>query len=205
MNPKYVKENLDKLFPNPKCELEFNKDYELAISVMLSAQTTDKRVNEVMKDIYKKYDSLDKLNNLSIREIEKLICSIGLYKTKAKYFKEITKNLLIYGYVPNDRNFLESIPGLGRKSVNVLLNVLYNEPFIAVDTHVNRVSKRLEIAEENDDVRTIEEKLYKYFDGYIDVGLAHRLVYFGRYICKSKSPSCKNCPFEGKCKIFNKE
>ena len=190
---------LNEKFPNPKCELEFNNDYELVISTMLSAQTTDKRVNMVMSNVYKKYDSLEKLNKLSLKEIEELISSIGLYKNKAKYFKEIVKSLLPYGKVPNDREFLEKLPGVGRKSTNVVLSVLYDEPYIAVDTHVNRVSKRFGIAEEKDDVLTVENKLYKYFKGENYKKIGEQLVLFGRYICTSKNPNCEICSLYNEC------
>lgn len=199
MNAKYIINGLNKLYPNPKTELEFNKDYELVLSTMLSAQTTDKRVNMVMKPIYEKYNSLEKLNELSVEEISKLICSFGLYKVKAKYFKEIVKELIKYDKVPNNREILESIPGVGRKSTNVILSVLYDEPYIAVDTHVTRVSKRLGLAYENDDVLKIENKLYEYFKDFISSKLGHQLVLFGRYTCVSKKPNCKECPFKEEC------
>ncbi len=198
-----VKE-LDREFPNPKSELEFNKDYEIVISTMLSAQTTDKRVNQVTRDIYKKYDSLEKLSKLSVEEIEKLISSLGFYRSKAKYFKSIVEALLPYDKVPNDRKFLESIPGVGRKSTNVILSVLYNEPYIAVDTHVARVSKRFGIAKKNDDVKEIENKLYKYFKGQDYRKIGEQLVLFGRYTCVSQKPNCHKCGLYNECKSKDK-
>ena len=204
MKASSIIEELDKKFPNPKCELEFNNDYELVLSTMLSAQTTDKRVNLVTKDIYKKYNSLEKLSKLSLKEIESLISSIGLYKNKAKYFKEIVKALLPYNKVPNDRAFLESIPGVGRKSTNVILSVLYNEPYIAVDTHVTRVSKRFGIAKEKDDVLTIEKKLYKFFKASDYKKVGEQLVLFGRYHCTSKNPNCHECGLYNECQSKDK-
>ena len=204
MNKELVEKALDENFKNPRCELEFTRDYELVISTMLSAQTTDARVNMVTKEIYKKYDSLEKLSKLTIPEIEKLISSIGLYKNKAKYFKEIVNSLLPYEKVPNDRDFLENIPGLGRKSANVILSVLYDEEYIPVDTHVTRVSKRLEIAKDNDDVLTIEKKLYKFFKGSSYKKVGEQLVLFGRYICLSKKPNCHMCSLYKECKSKDK-
>lgn len=204
MRPSSIVKVLDDNFPSPKCELEFNHDYELVISTMLSAQTTDKRVNIVTKEIYEKYDTLEKLNNLSIKEIENLISSIGLYKNKAKYFKEITNVLINYDKVPNDRNLLESIPGVGRKSTNVILSVLYNEPYIAVDTHVARVSKRFGISKSDDDVLTIEKKLYKKFKNNDYKKIGQQLVLFGRYICVSKKPNCNMCGLYNECKAYDK-
>ena len=204
MKANSIVEELDKKYPNPRCELEFSNDYELVISTMLSAQTTDARVNLVTKDIYKKYDSLEKLDKLSIKEIESLISSIGLYKNKAKYFKEIVNALLPYEKVPNDRKFLESIPGVGRKSANVILSVLYDEPYIAVDTHVTRVSKRFGIAKPNDDVLSIEKKLYKFFKGKDYKKIGEQLVLFGRYTCISKKPNCSCCGLYNECNSRDK-
>lgn len=195
---------LNENFPNPKSELEFTHDYELVLSTMLSAQTTDKRVNTVMKEVYKKYNTLQELNDLSIKEIENYISSLGFYKNKAKYFKEITQALLPYNKVPNDRKFLEKIPGVGRKSTNVILSILYNEPYIAVDTHVTRVSKRLNIANKKDNVLIIENKLYKYFKNYDYKDIGEQLVLFGRYICTSKSPKCHLCGLYKECKSIDK-
>lgn len=204
MRANKIVEGLNECFPNPKCELLFSKDYELVISVMLSAQSTDARVNMTMKPIYEKYNSLEKLNSLSIEEIKNLISSIGLYKTKTKYFKSITETLIKYDKVPNDRNLLESIPGIGRKSTNVILSVLYNEPFIAVDTHVSRVSKRLDIASHNDDVVVIENKLYKFFKEFDYKRIGEQLVLFGRYVCVSKKPRCEECPIYDECNSKDK-
>lgn len=204
MKASSIIKELDSKFPNPKSELEFNRDYEIVISTMLSAQTTDKRVNLVTKDIYKKYDSLEKLDKLSIDEIERLISSLGFYKVKARYFKEIVSALLPYDKVPNDRKFLESIPGVGRKSTNVILSVLYDEPYIAVDTHVTRISKRFGIVKDKDDVTNIEKKLYKFFKGEDFKKLGEQLVLFGRYICVSKKPNCKMCGLYHECKAKDK-
>ena len=208
MNKKDKKElistNLDKMFPSPKCELTYNKDYELLIKVMLSAQTTDKRVNEVTKDLFMKYDTLEKLNELSIEQIENTIKSIGMYKQKSKHFKEITSELIkLGGKVPNDRETLEKLSGIGRKTTNVVLSELYNEPAIAVDTHVFRVSKRLNITKENDDVLTTEKKLMKFFKKEEWAKTHKQLVLFGRYKCKAKNPDCENCPFTNICKYNN--
>ncbi len=195
----FILDGLNKLIPNPRCELEFNKDYELLLAVMLSAQTTDKRVNMVTSELFKKYDTLEKLQTLTIPEIEEQIKTIGMYKTKARNFKEIVNNLIKIGYVPNDREVLESMSGVGRKTTNVVLSVLYNEPLIAVDTHVDRVSKRLGLAKENDTVIDVENKLKKVFPKNTWTRLHQQLVLFGRYTCKSKNPECNICPFKDIC------
>lgn len=198
----FILDGLNKLIPNPRCELEFNKDYELLLAVMLSAQTTDKRVNMVTSELFKKYDTLEKLQTLTIPEIEEQIKTIGMYKTKARNFKEIVNNLIKIGYVPNDREVLESMSGVGRKTTNVVLSVLYNEPLIAVDTHVDRVSKRLGLAKENDTVLDVENKLKKAFPKNAWTRLHQQLVLFGRYTCKSKNPECNICPFKDICLYY---
>ena len=164
MNKKEITSYLDELFNDPKCELEYTKDYELLLSVMLSAQTTDKSVNKATKELYKKYDTLEKLNTLSIEEIDNYIRVLGFHKTKSVNFKYITEHLLPLGYVPDDREFLESLKGVGRKTASVVLGELFNIPSFAVDTHVFRVSKRLGITTKKDDVLKTEIKLKKYFD-----------------------------------------
>ena len=200
MNRELIISYLDSLFQNPKCELNYNKDYELVLSVMLSAQTTDKSVNKVTDKLYKEYDSLDKLNTLSIKEIESYIKSIGLYKTKSNNFKGIVQRLFEKGYVPNDREYLESLPGVGRKTASVVLSQLFDEPSFAVDTHVHRVSKRLGITNDKDDVLVTERKLKKYFHKEEWNRVNSQLVLFGRYYCTSKNPKCDNCKLKSICK-----
>ncbi|MBQ6285701.1 MAG: endonuclease III [Bacilli bacterium] len=204
MNKEIIYKELDRLFEDARCELNYEKDYELLLSVMLSAQTTDKRVNEVTKEIYSKYKSLKELNNLSIEEIEKLIMRLGFYKSKAKNFKGIVSRLIDIGYVPNDREFLESLPGVGRKTASVVLEHLFDEPAFAVDTHVHRVSKRLGIAANKDDVLKTESKLKKYFNKDKWNRVNSQLVLFGRYVCTSRKPNCENCNLKNICKYYKK-
>jgi len=203
-NKNLIINELDRLFPDARCELLYTKDYELLLSVMLSAQTTDKSVNEVTKDLYKKYDSLEKLDTLSIEEIENYIRRIGFHKTKSKNFKEIVSKIKEIGYVPNDREYLESLPGVGRKTASVVMGHLFNTPNFAVDTHVYRVSKRLKITTEKDDVLKTEVKLKKYFDKKEWNRVNSQLVLFGRYVCKSIKPECKNCNLKSICKYYKK-
>ena len=196
---------LDELFNEPKCELEFNKDYELLIAVMLSAQTTDKRVNEVTKVLFSRYNTLEKLSTADINDLKSIIRSIGSYNKKAVYIKDIATSLLkdTNGIVPNDRKYLESLNGVGRKTTNVVLANLFNEGVIAVDTHVSRVSKRLGIASKKDAPEVVEKKLYKYFKGEDFGRLHHQLVLFGRYHCKAIKPNCSNCKLKNICKVNN--
>ena len=195
-------EYLDELFPNPHCELNYKKDYELLIAVMLSAQTTDKRVNMVTDILFNKYDSLEKISEADVNDIKNIIKPIGTFNKKANNIISISKSLLKEknGIVPNDRDYLESLDGVGRKTTNVVLSNIYNVPCIAVDTHVSRVSKRLGIAKNTDDVLIIEKKLNKYFPKDKLSRLHHQLVLFGRYYCKAKNPTCENCKLKNICK-----
>lgn len=196
-----IYEYLDYLFPNPKCELNYNKDYELLIAVMLSAQTTDKRVNEITNILFKKYPSLEELNLASYQEILEIIKPLGSFHKKAKYLKEIVKSLYNNNYdiVPNDREYLESLPGVGRKTANVFLSEIYQVPAIAVDTHVERVSKRLKLAYKNDSVQKVESKLMKKIPKNKWIKIHHQLVLFGRYHCKAIKPNCENCLIKDLC------
>lgn len=200
MNRDLIIKELDLLFSDPKCELEYTRDYELLLSVMLSAQTTDKRVNIVTHELYSKYDTLEKLDSLSESELNEYLKSIGFHKTKSKYFKKIVSELLKIGYVPNDRKFLEKLPGVGRKTASVVLGQLYDEPSFAVDTHVYRTSKRLGITKDKDDVLKTEIKLKKYFDKETWNRVNSQLVLFGRYYCTSKNPKCDTCNLKCICK-----
>ena len=197
-----ISDYLDELFPNPHCELNYTKDYELLIAVMLSAQTTDKRVNMVTDILFKKYSSLEKLIQADINDIIDIIKPIGTFNKKANNIKLIATHLIndYNGVVPNNRKYLESLPGVGRKTTNVVLANLFNEPCIAVDTHVSRVSIRLKLAKPNDDVLTIEKKLMKKFPKERLSRLHHQLVLFGRYHCKAINPDCTNCKLKDICR-----
>ena len=192
---------LDELIPNARCELEYNKDYELLIAVMLSAQTTDKRVNEVTKVLFKKYPNLKLLSEADINDIISIVKPLGITK-KAYNVINIAKALENIGYVPNEREFLESLPGVGRKTASVVLGLLFNEPSFAVDTHVFRVSNRLCITKDSDDVISTEVKLKKYFEKEKWNRINSQMVLFGRYVCKSKNPSCESCNLKSICKYY---
>ena len=199
---------LDIMIPNPRCELEYTKDYELLIATVLSAQCTDARVNKVTSILFKKYD-INSLAEANIKDIEKIIYSCGNYKKKSLYLINIAKSLVkdFNGSVPNDREYLENLPGVGRKTTNVVLSNIYNVPAIAVDTHVDRVSKRLGLAYEIDTVFQVEKKLMKKLPESKWSRTHHQLVLFGRYICRSQNPECSKCLFKDKCiyyKTMNK-
>lgn len=199
---KKITNYLEELIPNPKCELNYEKDYELLIATMLSAQTTDKKVNEVTNILFKKYKTIEQLSKTNKQEIIDIIKPLGTYNKKSENVIEIAKKITEIGYVPNDRKFLESLPGVGRKTANVVLSNIYNIPCIAVDTHVERVSKRLGIAKQKDNVLKIEKTLTKNFEKEKLCRIHHQLVLFGRYYCKAKKPKCEQCKLK---KICNQE
>ena len=201
-----VYEELDRMIPNPVCELNYTKDYELLLAVMMSAQTTDQRVNSVTSILYTKYPTLEALAQAPIEDIISMIRPIGTFHKKAQNIKEICRHLLEErdGKVPNNREYLESLPGVGRKTANVVLSELYQVPCIAVDTHVERVSKRLGLAKEKDSVLEVEKKLTRKLPHDQLNKLHHQLLLFGRYHCKSRNPECQTCPFTEMCKYYKK-
>lgn len=198
-NAKIIMDYLDLLFPNPKCELEYKKDYELLIATVLSAQCKDKRVNEVTRVLFSLYDifSLSKEDENTIR---KIITPLGNQNKKAKYIIDIAKSLVenYNGVVPCNREYLESLNGVGRKTANIVLNNVFNIPTFAVDTHVFRVANRLGII--GNTPREVEINLQKYFPKESWGRLHHQLVLFGRYYCTARNPLCDNCKLKNICK-----
>lgn len=195
---------LDELYPNAICALQYHKDYELLLAVVMSAQTTDARVNSVTPTLFAKYPTLEDLKNANVTDIEKIIEPIGTFHKKAVFIQEISKQLLekSNGIVPNDRLFLESLPGVGRKTANVVLSVLYDVPAIAVDTHVERVSKRLGLAKATDTPRQVEEQLMAKLPKKIWSKTHHQMVFFGRYQCKAIHPNCETCKMQSLCSYY---
>ena len=199
---KEIFDYLDELFPDARCELNYNKDYELLIATLLSAQTTDKRVNKVTEVLFMKYPSIDELSKAPVADIENIIREIGTFRRKAIYIHEICKKLVNdnLNYIPNDRKYIESLPGVGHKTANVFLSNIYGEPSLAVDTHVARVSKRLGLVRESDTVDKIEEKLMKLVPKDRWIRTHHQLVLFGRYHCKAINPKCGECKIRKFCR-----
>lgn len=197
---------LDEIIKNPRCELNYSKDYELLIAVMLSAQTTDKRVNKVTNVLFKKYPTLYDLKEAKLDDLKIIIRELGSYHKKASYVKSIATIIVdeYNGIMPRKRKDLEKMPGVGRKTVNVVFGELEIEPNMAVDTHVTRVSKRLGLAKENDDVLKIENKLKRKFKRDSWNKMHKQLVLFGRYHCKAIKPECENCKLRDLCKYKNK-
>lgn len=198
----YIIENLNRLYPDAHCELNHKDSFELLIAVVLSAQTTDVSVNRVTPALFEKYPDALSLSEASEEDVMRLIHSIGLYKNKSRNIINLAKELVkrFDGEVPSKREELESLPGVGRKTANVILSNCFDYPAFAVDTHVSRVSKRLMIARKDDDVLTIEKKLMKFFPRNCWSRLHHQFIFFGRYKCKAKNPECTDCPFRDSCR-----
>lgn len=189
--------------------LEFKNPFELVIATMLSAQATDKQVNKVTKNFFEKYPDVDKMSKLTLAELEKEISSIGLYKNKSKHIKGICEKLLkdYDGKVPDTREALETLPGVGRKTANVVLCNAFHKPAFAVDTHVFRVSQRLGFAKGNT-VLEVEEALMKKLPKKYWCGAHHWIIWHGREYCKARNPLCSTCFLNQLCPkrgVINKE
>lgn len=202
-----IEDYLNEILPDAGCELNYTKDYELLIAVVLSAQTTDRRVNQVTEVLFKKYNSLERLRDADVEDIKKIIRSIGTYNKKSEFIIEIANYLInnCNGKVPDDRKTLESIPGVGRKTANVILSTLFDIPAIAVDTHVERTSKRLGLAKESDNVLEVEQKLMKKFKKENWSKRHHQLIHFGRYYCLARNPKCEECNLKDICKYYKRK
>lgn len=190
--------------PAPQSELEFHNAYTLLVAIVLSAQSTDKGVNKATKELFKIADTPQKMLSLGIDELRRHIKTIGLYNNKAKNIMALSQILVdeFRGEVPHNRDALEHLPGVGRKTANVLLNVWWDEPTVAVDTHVLRLAKRLDLSDGTTPL-AVESDLNKLPDEY-KRHVNHWLVLFGRYICKAQKPDCANCPIARFCSSSDK-
>lgn len=199
-----VQEYFNKILPNAKCELIYKTDYGLLISVVLSAQTTDRAVNKVTPILFEKYPSLNSLAEADISDIENCIRQIGLYRAKANHIKSICNDLInrFDGKVPNNKQDLMSLSGVGNKTANVVLCELFHQNEFPVDTHIFRIAKRLQYALESDDVYQTELKLRKAFPPNKYILLHHQFIHFGRTICHSKNPQCLQCELHKFCKFY---
>lgn len=205
MNSKEFIEALDELFPNPKCELNYNSNYELLVAVILSAQCTDKRVNIVAQELFKEYNTPEKMLTLNQEELEEKIHSCGFYHNKAKNILSMSKDLIekFDGEIPNDLKELQTLAGVGRKTANVVFAEAFKGDAIAVDTHVLRVSNRLGFVKSSNPFE-VEKTLMAKFDKKDWSKLHLQLVHFGRYKCKAQRPECQTCPFTKVCEYYNK-
>ncbi|MCY8518344.1 endonuclease III [Bacillus atrophaeus] len=195
-------EKIGDMFPNAECELVHSNPFELVVAVALSAQCTDALVNRVTKTIFQKYKRPEDYLAVPLEELQQDIRSIGLYRNKAKNIQKLSKMIIeeYGGEVPKDRDELVKLPGVGRKTANVVVSVAFGVPAIAVDTHVERVSKRLGICRWKDSVLEVEKALMRKVPEDEWSVTHHRLIFFGRYHCKAQSPRCAECPLLSLCR-----
>lgn len=209
---RFCLDKMGEMFPDAHCELTHSNPFELVIAVALSAQCTDVLVNKVTKDLFIKYKTPEDYLRVPLEELQNDIRSIGLFRNKAKNIQSLCRLLLdeYDGIVPRDRDELTKLPGVGRKTANVVVSVAYNVPAIAVDTHVERVTKRLGICRWKDSVLEVEKTLMKKVPKEEWSDTHHRLIFFGRYHCKAQNPQCPTCPLlevcrEGKKRMKGRE
>ncbi len=193
---------LEGLYPEADTMLAHESAFELLVAVILSAQATDESVNRVTPDLFRAFPTIEAFQEAPLAEIEKRIRSIGLYRNKARHIKA-TADMIVTrfgGKVPGDQDDLESLPGVGRKTANVVLSVWFKQPRIAVDTHVARVAKRLRLAEWEDSPLVVERKLMKVLPRESWSATHHRMILFGRYRCTARSPDCDACVLKEFCR-----
>ncbi len=205
MHKKEVKallNQLQEMFPEAHCELNHRNPFELLIAVLLSAQCTDKKVNEVTQDLFQKYQSPADYLSVPLEELEQDIKRIGLYRSKAKNIQKLCRALLDehQGEVPQSHEALTKLAGVGRKTANVVVSNAFGVPAIAVDTHVERVSKRLGICRWKDSVLEVEKTLMKKVPQEDWTQTHHRLIFLGRYVCKAQNPQCEACELINSCR-----
>lgn len=201
MNTDEILDQLEIMFPDAHCELVHSNAIELLIAVVLSAQTTDAAVNKVTPALFAAYPTLDAYEKATIEDLEGYIRKIGLYHNKAKHIKALTHqlNYEFKGEVPSSMKELTSLAGVGRKSANVVRSVWFNIPSLPVDTHVERVAKRLGLAKPQDTVEKVEEKLTRKIRRSRWNTSHHLFIFFGRYFCTARNPQCDVCPFTSFC------
>lgn len=192
--------------PHPQCELNYTNAYTLLVAVMLSAQTTDKGVNKATEELFKIADTPQKMLELGEERLISYIRTIGLFNNKAKNIISMSRDLLerFGGEVPAKREELITLAGVGRKTANVVLNVWYKQPALAVDTHVLRISHRLDFSQGKTPL-AVEEDLLKVLPEKYIINANHWLVLFGRYICKAQNPQCEECPIYAYCHCKDKK
>ncbi|HZS68376.1 MAG TPA: endonuclease III [Burkholderiales bacterium] len=191
--------------PNPTTELNYRTPYELLVAVVLSAQATDKSVNKATAVLFQKYDSPQKMVQLGVAGLEEYIKTIGLYRNKAKNVVELSRILVEKhaGEVPQTREALEALPGVGRKTANVVLNTAFGQPTVAVDTHIFRVANRTGIAP-GKDPRQVEDRLVKFTPPEYLKDVHHWLILHGRYVCIARKPGCPECLIRDLCEYRKK-
>ena len=196
-------EKLEKMYPDADTELKFNSEYELLVAVMLSAQCTDKRVNQVTEKLFKEYNTPEKMLTLTQEELEQKIFSCGFYKNKAKNILKTSKTLVekYNGKVPDNLKELQALDGVGRKTANVVGAVAFNIPAIAVDTHVFRVANRIGLTNAKNELNT-ELQLQKAIPKEKWLRVHHLIIWHGRRCCDARKPKCDQCLIKEECKFY---
>ena len=196
---------LKELFPEARCELIYNNPFQLLVATILSAQCTDKQVNKVTPALFAAYPDAKSMSEAPIEKIEELIHSTGFYKNKAKNIKSMAYALVKdhNGQVPDNMDELVKLPGVGRKTANVVLGNAFHVPGMVVDTHVKRITNRYGLTK-NSDPEKIEQDLMKIFPKERWTELSHQLVLFGRYFCEAKKPKCNECKIISYCPAYKK-
>ncbi len=202
MTPGEILDKIEEIFPDAQCELHHDNAFQLLVAVVLSAQTTDASVNRVTPALFARWPDAKSLAQAPLEEVEETLKRLGLYRTKAKNIIALSAALeeQFDGQVPSTFKELQSLPGVGRKTANVVRSVAFDIPSLAVDTHVDRVSKRLGLAKPSDSVEKVEEKLRRKLDRDRWNRAHHELIFFGRYLCTARNPKCEECPFPAICK-----
>jgi endonuclease-3 len=198
---------LEQQFPNAQCELVHQSPFELLIAVILSAQTTDKSVNLVTPALFRQFPTPTAMARASLAQLEEALKQLGLFRNKAKHIQATATMLLerFDGQVPATRNHLMMLPGVGRKTANVVLSVAFGIPAVPVDTHVERIAKRLGLAKDADDVLAVEQKLQRKIPRDLWNTSHHQMIHFGRYFCTAQNPRCDACSLTAQCKYFRKQ
>ena len=201
-----IVDRLERAYPDAQCSLEYEKPYELLISVRLSAQCTDARVNIVTKDLFRVFPTLESFANAKLEDVEEIVRPCGLFHTKAKSIIELSKKLIddFGGKVPDNMDDLLSLPGIGRKTANLILGDVYKQPAVVTDTHCIRICGRLGLSE-GDDPAKVEKQLREVLPIDRASDFCHRLVHFGRETCSARAPKCKNCPLADICEWEGKK
>lgn len=199
---RHILDTLAEMFPDAHCELNHSNPFELTIAVLLSAQCTDETVNKVTVSLFEKYKGPEDYLAVPVEELEQDIRRIGLFRSKASNIQKLCRIIIdkYDGEIPSKHEQLVELPGVGRKTANVVVSNAFGVPAIAVDTHVERVSKRLGAAKPNDTVLEVEKKLMKLVPREEWTLTHHRLIFFGRYHCKAQNPQCPICPLLDMCK-----
>ena len=202
---KFVIDYFQKTNPNPTTELKHKNPYELLVATILSAQTTDKRVNMVTPALFEKYPTVDILAKAAPDDVYRFISSVNYANNKSNYLVGMAKMIITRysGQIPENPDELQNLPGVGRKTAHVIATTLFNKPVIAVDTHVHRVADRIGLTTDAENPLETEEQLTRYTPKEVMPKISHWLILHGRYICTARSPQCQKCGINKVCRYYN--